>query len=171
MYTNMTTATTTFIVGDFLEQRLEQLIEGGTGWDLGRSARLGVAGCLNGFIFHHWYDLLDRTMPGSAVRTVVKKIVADIVIGSNLGILGLFAVQAVLEKSSFQQFVDDYRAGWLPVYMSDIIMWPATQFVNFYFLPPRFRLLCVNLVTVFAAVIRSHISHNVHKTHQGNKEK
>lgn len=172
IYTNMTTATLTFIVGDFLEQRLEQVIEGGDGgFDSGRSAKLGAAGCLNGFIFHHWYGILDKKLPGACIKTVMKKIVVDMLVGSNLSIFCLFAVQALMEHSSFQQFMEDYQAGWLPVYTSDLMLWPATQFVNFYFLPHQFRLTCVNLVTVVAAVIRSHISHNIHEAHHKKEEK
>lgn len=171
LYTNLATATITFIIGDGLEQRLEMLLQGGgKKWDVSRSVSMGAAGTLNGLIFHHWYAVLDKKLPGTGIQTVIKKIVADMLIGSNLSILGLFAVQALMERSSFQQFLEDYRAGWLPVYTSDLMLWPATQFVNFYFLPPRFRLLCVNIVTIVAAVLRSHISHDIQEAHHKKDE-
>lgn len=166
IYTNTATASITFIIGDFLTQRIEQFTDDEpTGWSITRTTHMGIAGCLNGFIFHHWYRTLDTMLPGTCIKTVMKKTVADIIIGSNLSIIGLFAAQAALDNSSFEQFVDDYRTGWFPVYMSDLMLWPATQFFNFFYLKPRYRLLCVNLVTIVAAVFRSHIAHVIQKGH------
>lgn len=166
IYTNTSTAAITFIIGDYLTQRLERLTdEEPQGFSFTRSANMGIAGVLNGFIFHHWYRFLDTKLPGACIRTVIKKTALDMLVGSNISIICLFAVQAVLENVSFEQFVDDYRSGWLPVYISDLMLWPGTQFINFYYLNPRYRLLFVNVVTVVASIYRSHIAHKLHEKH------
>lgn len=172
LYTNTATATLTFIIGDLLEQRLEQITETEiTSWNITRSAKMGIAGSVNGFIFHHWYSFIDKKLPATCIKTVVKKTVADMVIGSNLSILCLFAAVAILDNSSFEEFLEDYRIGWFPVYVSDLILWPTTQFVNFYFLPPKYRMLCVNLVTIVAAVFRSHVTHITSESHNKNTKR
>lgn len=166
IYTNMSTAAFTFILGDYLTQRLEQFTdEEPKNFNFVRLASMGIAGFLNGFIFHHWYRVLDTKLPGACITTVLKKTMADMIIGSNLSIMCLFAVEALLEHQSFDQFLVDYRTGWLPVYISDLMLWPATQFVNFYYLKPRYRLLFVNVVTLVATICRSHITHLVQESH------
>lgn len=166
IYTNTSTAAFTFIVGDYLTQRYEQLTDGEPkGFNFTRSANMGIAGVLNGFMFHHWYRFLDTKLPGTCIRTVIKKTVLDMLIGSNLSIMCLFAAQAALENGSFEQFLDDVRNGWFPVYVSDLMLWPATQFINFYYLKPKYRLVFVNLVTLVASVYRSHIAHEVQEKH------
>lgn len=67
-----------------------------------------------------------------------------------IGVVG-FSMTLLLENFLFQ---------------TDWTVWPAAQFINFYFLPPHYRVLYVNLVTTLYNVFLSHIKHKELVTHE-----
>merc|ERR1719312_242823 len=59
-------------------------------------------GLTSGFLCHHWYNYLDRALPGRGVRVIVRKIAWDQVIFSPVCIAACLLVSAWLENSSFR---------------------------------------------------------------------
>lgn len=45
------------------------------------------------------------------------------------------------------------------LFQTDWSVWPVAQFINFYFLPPHYRVMYVNVVTTLYNVFLSHIKH------------
>lgn len=58
-------------------------------------------------------------------------------------------------------------------FQTDWAVWPAAQFLNFYYLHPKYRVVYVNLVTMLYNVFLSYIKHDASKVyieHNVNKE-
>lgn len=60
-------------LGDYLEQHVERATE--IDWE--RTKRMAIMGLAFGPMGHYWYKYLDIKLPGTAIATVVKKIVLD----------------------------------------------------------------------------------------------
>ena len=70
---NTGTCCTLYTVGDLIQQR----VEGQEQRDWARTARMAILGFCLGPVNHYWYVTLDRVLPGIAVKTVGKKVLAD----------------------------------------------------------------------------------------------
>jgi protein Mpv17 len=45
------------------------------------------------------------------------------------------------------------------LYVAEWLLWPPAQFVNFYFLPTRYRVAYDNLISLIYDVYTSHVKH------------
>ena len=62
--------------------------------------------------------------------------------------------------SIVQDIYAKLRRDFVPTYIVDDSMWPIVQGLNFYFVPVRHQLLCVNTVCYFDDVFLSYVQHN-----------
>lgn len=44
----------------------------------------------------------------------------------------------------------------------DWVIWPPTQFINFYFVPVKYQVVYVNLITVLYDIFLSYVKHRDH---------
>ena len=106
---------------------------------------------LGGAVFsptlHFWYRWLDRCLPGTAVTTVVKKVVIDV---------GLFAIPYytvfyvlinVMAGESIQVAWDELKKKLFPTMAATAVFWVPAQIVNFRLVPPRLRVVYMALCT------------------------
>ena len=62
--------------------------------------------------------------------------------------------------SQFPAQVKDARELGTQLWLSEWFIWPPAQFVNFYFLPTKYRVIYDNLVSLFYDWYTSHLKHN-----------
>ena len=160
LYTNVTVSLCLSATGDVLEQRLEMLNEETRRWSKKRTFNMGVCGVSVGVLCHFWYNFLDRVLPGYTIRVVAKKIVCDQVLFSPVMWLVFFATLASLEKSDREGFKDNIKRKAVKLYVGEWIVWPPAQFVNFYFVPNRFRVLYDNTISLGFDVYTSNVTHS-----------
>lgn len=162
LWTNVTISGITYGTADFVQQVLEKVVykpklakpkphQWKTTWNM------ALAGTVNGVIFHFWYRMLDRRIPGRTAVPVVIKILLDQIIGSPTSITSFLISMAILEGKTYEDFLDDVKSDWIPLYISEWVVWPAAQYINFYYVPSRFRLLYVNGISLCSDVYKSHI--------------
>ena len=64
-------------------------------------------------------------------------------------------------QSELEDFVDELSHKGIVLYLSEWLVWPPAQLINFYFLPTRFRVLYDNCVSLFYDVYASRVCFDV----------
>lgn len=160
IYTNVTLSAGLSGMGDIIEQQLEKITGTIKQYHLKRTINMSISGVALGAVAHLWYKYLDRKIKGNNLRTVFKKVVVDQAIGSPLGISVFFVTMAVLEESSVEELIDEFRHKAAKLYAAEMIVWPPAQFINFYFLPGKYRVLYDNLVSLLTDIYFSFVKHS-----------
>ena len=88
-------------------------------------------------------------MPGNALKIIVKKLFTDQLIVSPICISQFFCSASLLEGKSLAESINVLKSKFLTVYITDWSVWPAAQFLNFYFIPLPYRVLYINVMTMF----------------------
>jgi len=151
-------------LGDVLQQKLEHSQSSGIKprVNLSRSLHMSTSfGLTSGFLCHFWYKHLDKVLPGHGVRTVVTKIAWDQIIFSPVCIAACLVVAARLENKSSERLLAETVQLGSRLYLAEWVIWPPAQFVNFYYLPTRYRVLYDNVVSLVYDVYTSHVKHQV----------
>jgi len=128
-------------------------------------------GLTAGLLCHHWYKLLDNFLPGRTLKTIVVKIAWDQVLFSPICIAAcIFVSGAVFEAKSPSQIIKDTKELGTQLWLSEWFIWPPAQFVNFYFLPTKYRVVYDNIVSLFYDWYTSHLKHNRERVEGTNSE-
>uniref|UniRef100_A0A1B0G890 Mpv17-like protein 2 n=1 Tax=Glossina morsitans morsitans TaxID=37546 RepID=A0A1B0G890_GLOMM len=159
LFTNMGISCVLGAVGDVLEQNYE-IYEGELKqWNPTRSLNMGISGLSVGVVCHYWYQYLDTRLPSRTFKVVLQKIFLDQVIGSPIYISCFFITMGLLEKKSNREILDEMREKAWKLYVAEWVVWPVAQFVNFYWLPSRYRIFYDNVVSLGYDVFTSHVKH------------
>lgn len=156
--TNVVISATLSGLGDITEQKYEMLTEELDGWDSRRTKKMAISGVAVGVVCHFWYGFLDRKIVGHTLGVVAKKILIDQVIGSPLSLLTFFATLSFFEGRPLQE-LDSIKEKAIKLYVAEWVVWPPAQFINFYFLPTKFRVLYDNTISFGYDIYTSHVTH------------
>jgi len=154
LVTNTLSSGGLLVLGDGIQQR----VEGGDP-DLARSARMFAVGLSQGPPHHYWYTYLDRLLPGTSSRIILKKILADQLLAAPFFAVTFVVGAAVLEGRGLAQAWGEFLDKFPTIYLFDWLIWPPSQALNFLFVPAQFRVLYVNCVTVLWDIFLSYIKH------------
>jgi len=72
----------------------------------------------------------------------------------------IFVSGAVFEAKSPGQIIKDTKELGTQLWLSEWFIWPPAQFVNFYFLPTKYRVVYDNIVSLFYDWYTSHLKHS-----------
>lgn len=167
--TNIISSGVLMSIGDFLSQTVEKrehsrAIDDGSrkvsGFDWERNAKMFVVGAVQGPLHHYFYGWLDRTYIGATLKTTTIKILYDQFIMSPVCIAAFFYSAGWMYYQSNEQITKEIKSKFVTVYITDWMVWPATQFINFYYLHPKYRVIYVNFITMLYNVFLSHIKHD-----------
>lgn len=159
--TNIVSSGILMSIGDLLSQKVEQKTKetSETRYDLVRNAKMFVVGAIQGPLHHYFYRWLDNKYVETTLRTTSIKILYDQLVMSPVCIVGFFYPAGWLFNQSTEECTKELKSKFLKVYVTDWMVWPATQFINFYYLPPQYRVIYVNLITMLYNVFLSHVKH------------
>lgn len=127
--------------------------------DWHRIGRMTAVGTIQGPMHHYYYGYVDRLFPKSDGRSVFSKIMADQFVASPLFIFSYFYIAEFFEGKTLVQANEEIKDKFLTVYIADWLIWPPFQFVNFYFLPLRYRVLYINAVTTLYNIFLCYVKH------------
>ena len=147
--------------GDYLQQKYER-----RKWNPWRSFHMSSTyGLTSGFLCHFWYNALDKVVPGVGLKVVLRKIALDQILFSPICIVAcVLAAQSFNNQHIFQSFTKDalIMDKSVDLYVADWLLWPPAQFINFHFLPTKYRVLFDNLVSLVFDCYSSKVQHNSH---------
>lgn len=116
-------------------------------------------GLTSGFLCHYWYLFLDKKIPGKSIGVVARKILYDQIFFSPICILACLVAAGLIESSNHQTILKELQDKGTKLYLAEWFVWPPAQFINFYFLPTRFRVIYDNFVSLGYDMYTSHVKH------------
>ncbi|XP_034478042.1 mpv17-like protein 2 isoform X2 [Drosophila innubila] len=141
LYTNIGISISLSMLGDTLEQSYERFTGDIVGWDRTRTVRMGISG-------------LTRTL-----QTVVRKILLDQFICSPFYISVFFLTMGILEHKSWLEVQEEIKDKAITLYKAEWTVWPAAQFINFFFVAPKYRVFYDNTVSLGYDVYTSKVKY------------
>ncbi|KAG4073952.1 hypothetical protein HA402_014157 [Bradysia odoriphaga] len=161
LITNTLSSGFLMVAGDQMSQEIEyQRDNSKKRFDYERSAKMFVVGAIQGPINHFFYGWMDRVIKVVNLKNVSKKIVLDQLIMAPACIVAFFYSAGMLEGQSASACTDELKSKFLTIYRADWAVWPITQFINFYYLHPKYRVIYVNFVTMLYNVFLSYVKHD-----------
>ncbi|XP_063216765.1 mpv17-like protein 2 [Bacillus rossius redtenbacheri] len=163
LLTNTVTSGILMAVGDLVQQKIEmhRKFEKKSVFDWNRTGRMFVVGLVSGPPQHLFYKVLDRLVPQQHLYAVTKKVLWDQFVASPMCILIFFFGLGYLEGHNYGEITAEVKEKFLTVYLADWLVWVPAQYVNFYFLAPKFRVAYVNFITMLYNVFLSYVKHDM----------
>ncbi|KAI9497862.1 integral membrane protein mpv17 pmp22 family [Zychaea mexicana] len=118
--------------------------------EVSRTLRMaGFGGAVAGPVLSTWYRFIELNVKGSTpLNALVKKVAADQLLCAPIFIAGFFSAQGLLEGKSIAQIQEKLENGYTTAVLANYKIWPAVQFVNFYFTPLNHRLMVSNVISL-----------------------
>uniref|UniRef100_A0A499FUY6 Mpv17-like protein 2 n=1 Tax=Anopheles farauti TaxID=69004 RepID=A0A499FUY6_9DIPT len=161
--TNTVSSGVLMLAGDIAAQEIErrrQQKSSSTQIDGRRAFNMTLVGLSQGPLHHYLYKWMDMLLPGATVRTVLKKIAIDQFVISPIFIVTYLYSAGLLEGASVPECTAELRHKYWTIYTADWLVWPPTQFINFYLISPKYRVLYINAITMLYNVFLCYIKHN-----------
>nr|BAN20755.1 pmp22 peroxisomal membrane protein, putative [Riptortus pedestris] len=155
--------------GDVLQQNYMILQGEKKAWNKRRTFNMSVTGLTVGAVCHHWYNYLDKKLPGRTLKIVLKKCLIDQIFFSPFYISVFFVTIGLLENSSLSQTVKEIINKGKHLYVAEWIVWPPAQIINFYFLPTKYRVLYDNTISLGYDIYTSYVKHELEENADGKK--
>lgn len=126
--------------------------------DLERSRAMLVGGTVVGSLGHAWYTFLDKKFPGRSRSMIVKKLACEVAAGPPFGVI-IFTTVGVVEGKSIKECLEGFKNNIFLFCLADWGFYVPLQFLNFYFLPPKYRFLFVSGISLIYDIFLSFILH------------
>ena len=117
---------------------------------LGQAAVTGLV--WSGPITHYWYKILFGKLTISIndpIIGLVVQILLDSIIFSPITISGYFTLRSIMEGSGIEGIKDKLSTRLVKTVLGAWKFWPAANIINFGFIPLEFRVLYMNVLSIF----------------------
>ena len=121
---------------------------------------------------HYWYIYLDKFMGrGRTQKLVLKKVLVDQIVFSPVNLICYFATVGLLERRTLKYIYEEFKQkGMQNIYLVEWGIWPAAQWVNFYLLPMRYRILFDNVISFFFDIYSPYIKYKTELKEEAGKQ-
>lgn len=137
-----------FGIGDVIAQQLVE--KRGKEHDYKRTVRMSVFGtCVAGPSTSLWYRFLDRNVVmANKTHQLFARVFLDQAVYSPLSQVVYLGGTGIFEGSSPKEIKEKIKKGFKPALLANYKIWPAFQFINFYFIPSNYRSLATSTVSL-----------------------
>lgn len=130
------------------------------GYDYVRTRNMTAVGLLQGPFHHYFYTLLEKHLPGKSTGSIFKKTVLDQTIASPTCLGIFFFGLGVLERRTLHEINSEVKLKLASTWKVDCMFWPPTQFLNFLFVPIRYRVIYINFMTMIYDMFLSYMKYD-----------
>ncbi|KAF0768895.1 mpv17-like protein 2 [Aphis craccivora] len=122
---------------------------------INNSARIAVIGSILGSVQHIFYRSLDKQYPARDPLTISKKLFIDQTLCTPLIIAVFIYGLGFLENKTLDKINKEFKDKCAMIFLVDCAVFVPTQYINFKFLDPKYRLLFTNMVSIIIHTIFS----------------
>ena len=139
----------------------DAVVEGNDELHLRRTGSFVFFGSVLGPMLHPWFGFLGNIAArvGGGMKGTVAAVAVDQAVMPPALITLFWLTQPVLEGKSFDTALELMNENWLVMLKGNYVVWPAAPAINFTFVPPQFRVLFVNMVSLGWNSFVSWLSH------------
>lgn len=108
---------------------------------IGQYAVYGIG--VGGPVVAIWYRFLDKKLPGTAVKTIVKKMMADQFVFTPQLLVLFYMTMSILERKS--DVTEELRKKFVDTYIANCMFWIPVQSINFSLIPSVYRVTYIGM--------------------------
>jgi hypothetical protein len=119
--------------------------------DFGRMAQVAITGLTwSGPVTHAWYGLLEKIVKiQDPMLGLFARIILDAIIFSPVTVAGYFTWRSMLEGTGLQGTRHKLRKQFGSTVLGAWKFWPAANIINFGMIPLEYRVLYMNVLSIF----------------------
>ncbi|PXF48497.1 Protein Mpv17 [Gracilariopsis chorda] len=111
-------------------------------------------------LLHVLYELYERYIPAVNLRNLLSQLVLDGVVAMPVWLFVFLVLVSILEgRWTLVEIWETLRTKYIPSLIVTLILTPVVQSVNFTVVPPKYRVLVVNIVDLVYTTILSLLAH------------
>jgi protein Mpv17 len=139
--------------------------------DFTRIVQVAITGfSYSGPLTHLWYGTLEKIVKiQDPLIGLIARIILDAIIFSPVTVSGYFTVRSILEGSGFQGAREKLNTRFVSTLVGAWKFWPLANIINFGLIPLEFRVLYVNVLSIFWTGYLSYV--NAQKTATNTEKK
>lgn len=140
------------------DKRQQQQHQSSSKLDTRRVLDVAIVGAIwSGPVTHYWYIILEK-MYGVIAKAaniqrpeigLIVKLILDSIIFSSVTITGYFTIRSILEGTGLTGAKEKLTTRFFATLFGAWRFWPMANAVNFWFVPMQFRVLYMNVVSLF----------------------
>lgn len=129
---------------------IEKSIESNNRFNYIRSSHMTCAGFTTGLVSHYWYIYLDKFLgTKKSFFIVTKKVLLDQIIFSPISLFVYFSTLGLCERSGAKRVTEELiEKGFEQIYVVEWFIWPPMQYLNFFVIPLRYRIVFDNIISL-----------------------
>mmetsp|Transcript_10991 Transcript_10991/g.16186 ORF Transcript_10991/g.16186 Transcript_10991/m.16186 type:complete len:257 (-) Transcript_10991:514-1284(-) len=110
---------------------------------------------LNGAMNYYWYTGLEAKIPGSSVKSILGKLLADQLLYSPVSNAMYLVFMGACQGAGIRGVAQKVAHSFVGVYGASLSVWVVAQLVNFVFIAPSHRTLYINVVGFLWTILLS----------------
>jgi Mpv17 / PMP22 family len=113
-------------------------------------------------VLHHWYNFINRAVPGTSIARVLQRTFWDEFVFSPVYVPIFLGMLWKLEGSSNENIWKMTKSEVPSIIVAEWITWVPTMLVTFRYVPIKFQVLVINVVGVVWQTFLAYMASNAH---------